>query len=396
MVAESRTPGVRFEWSADRAAASVAVKAECAECNRAVERAALASQIVGFVSGSEPARDAQARAVLTRASLNALREAGCAHATHDRAALADCILRPDRAKLAAVIAALFDTTTEAVTSVLCASGFAATWTETTLTLSWTHGRAPSFEAAVAASRRGTSASATVTMRADEAWELIVSRGFVPVEWLGSDARGFRGHVQQSIKRAELPENANRWRRRRGEEPAPRAKVIDPVTSVPATLRACVSIAADCSSAIAAESLVREVIERLEPWGVSRVRRLSWRTVDASRWRTERQSYWSESLRATIASVLAELPYQLPVGYGPTDPLPLPSWWSLAAAESALARLWFELASAGVVRADGLVPAQLRDFRALANPYEPLLAIWSTGFVFDALVDGEAVLVASEW
>ncbi|MBL8684465.1 MAG: hypothetical protein JNK05_35150 [Myxococcales bacterium] len=396
MTRESNTSGVRFEWRSARAEARVEVSARCSECGRLVERSAHDAQIVGFVASDDPSRDAQARAVLTRSALGALRAAGCTHAMHDRAALADCILRPDRAQLARVLAALFETSEEAISGALAASGFAAAWTDDGLTLSWAFGAAPRLESEARVTRRGPTASASVTMSAAEAWELIASRGFVPVEWLGSEARGFRGHIAQSIQRAELPEYGARGRRRSTGAAPSRSKVSDPVSASPRTLRACVSIAADCEGAIAAEALVREVIERLEPWGVERVRRLSWRTVDASRWRTERQSYWSESLRATIASVLAELPYQLPVGYGPTDPAPRPSWWSLAAAESSLARLWQELAAAGVARADGITAARLRDFRALANPFEPLLAIWSTGFVFDALGDGEAVLVASEW
>ncbi len=394
----SRAPSgsqVEFRWSADRKARAVSATARCEECERRVECALDAAAIVGYSVNDDPGRDAQARAQLTRACLVALRDEGCLHAIHDRAALVDCILRPDRARLPAVLAALFDTSEAAARAVLSARGFSATWKSDELSIAWTSGGAEAFEDAVSPTRRGTIATASVTMAAAEAWELIVSRGLVPVDWLGSDARAFRAQVPQAIGRARLPANVARYRA--AERAAPTvATVRDRATSAPSTLRGCVAIAADCTGAMATEALVREVLVRLAPWGVERLRRISWRTVDASQWRTERQSYWSESLRATIASVLRETPFALPPGYGPTDAPPRPSWWALAAAESTLAKLWSELSVTGVTRPDGIDGVRLRDFKALANPYEPLIAIWSTGFIFDALIHGEAVLVASEW
>jgi hypothetical protein len=50
----------------------------------------------------------------------------------------------------------------------------------------------------------------------------------------------------------------------------------------------------------------------------------------------------------------------------------------------------------VTRPDGLDPSLQRNFKTLANPYEPLLAIWFTGVVFDELSKDEAVLVAAQW
>lgn len=390
----SAKSGVEFEWR--RRDGTALARGRCLECGSAVERSTAEQAIVGFSSESDLARDPQARAVLTRAVLSALRESGCAHAMHDRAALADCVLRPDRAKLAAALGALFDVDALAVQEVLRAPSLRVQWATDAVSLSWERGAASAFErAARSAQQQGSLLSVSVQIAPEEAWELFASRGLVPVEWLAGEGRAFRTHIEQGIARAEPPAYVNLWRVG-GRDVKKTEKGEDLAFACPPTVRACVALAADCASAVAAETLVHEVLERLEPWGVRKVRRVSWRVVDASRWRTVRQSYWSESLRATIASVLGSMSFSLPNGYGPTDPTPRPSWWSLAAAESALSRLWDELSMASVVRPDGLDPALLRDFRRLPNPYEPLLAIWSTGFVFDELLGDEAVLVASEW
>lgn len=371
----------------------VFARAECGACGERALCDVRAERIHGY-SGGEPARDAQVRAVLTRAALSALRRGGCRHAMHDRAAMADCALRPDRAKLAAVMAALFDVDEEAMREVMRASGLVARWTDDRVVLQWHAGSAPAMEETAVCEVNGRVAHAATSMSAEEAWELFSARGFVPVEWLGAESRSFRAHIEQGIARA-VNTNVRRWRATAAPTKAP-SKGADPSSPSPLSLRACVTMAADCDGAIAAEVLVREVLERLQPWGVRKQQRICWRIVDASRWRTERQSYWSDSLRDTIASVLEGLPYQLPAGYRPTDPPPKPAWWSLAAAESELARLWDELASNGVARGMGKNGAVVRDFRTLPNPYEPLLAIWSTGFVFDELTADEAVLVAAQW
>jgi hypothetical protein len=390
----SAKSGVEFEWR--RRDGTALARGRCLECGATVERSTAERAIVGFSSESDLARDPQARALLTRAVLSALRESGCAHAMHDRAALADCVLRPDRAKLAAALAALFDVDALAVQEVLRAPSLRVQWATDSVSLSWERGAASAFEhAARSVQQQGSVLSVRVQIAPEEAWELFASRGLVPVEWLAGEGRAYRTHIEQGIVRAEPPPYVNLWRVGR-RDVKKTEKGEDLAFACPATVRACVALAADCESAVAVETLVHEVLERLEPWGVQKVRRVSWRVVDASRWRTVRQSYWSESLRATIASVLGSLSFSLPNGYGPTDPIPRPSWWSLAAAESALSRLWDELSIAAVMRPDGLDPALLRDFRRLPNPYEPLLSIWSTGFVFDELLGDEAVLVASEW
>ncbi|MFO0558993.1 MAG: hypothetical protein U0269_13345 [Polyangiales bacterium] len=371
----------------------VEATAECSSCGGRAKASIELASVVGY-AGGDATRDAQVRAVLTRSALSALRRDGCRHAMHDRAAMADCALRPDRAKLVPVLAALFDVSEAAMGEVLRAPGFAARWEDEKVELRWRVGGAPAMEGTRGCSVQQGTASVAVAMSVEEAWEAVSARGFVPVEWLSAEARSFRGQIEQGIARAALPAYVNRWRST--SKPEKTTRGADPEGAGPLTLRACVAIAADCDGLIATEALVREVLERLEPWGVQKVQRICWRIVDASRWRTERQSYWSESLRATIASVLSEMPFKLPLGYGPTDPPPKPAWWSLAAAESSLAKLWDELALASVARPDGLHPARLRDFKTLANPYEPLLAIWSTGFVFDELTKDEAVLVAAQW
>jgi hypothetical protein len=391
--AAPRADSERVEVALRVDGARVEATAECSSCAVRANTAVESANVVGY-AGGDATRDAQVRAVLTRSVLSALRRDGCRHAMHDRAAMADCALRPDRAKLVAVLAALFDVDERAMGEVMRAPGLAARWEDEKVELRWRAGSAPAMEATRACAVLKGTASVTLAMSAEEAWEAVSARGFVPVEWLSAEARSFRGHIEQGIARAALPAYVNRWRSRAETEKT--ARGADPVGSGPLSLRACVSIAADCDGLIATEALVREVLERLEPWGVHKVQRICWRIVDASRWRTERQSYWSESLRATIASVVSEMPFKLPPGYGPTDPAPKPAWWSLAAAESSLAKLWDELATSNVARPDGLHPARLREFRALPNPYEPLLAIWSTGFVFDELTRDEAVLVAAQW
>jgi hypothetical protein len=383
--------GVEFAWGLTRERAWG--RARCPDCDRIALRDVRVGQIVGF--SGDVGRDAQARAMLTRSLLAALREDRCTHAAHDRAALADCILRPDRARLAGVLAALLDADEREIEAVLRAPSLVARWMAEGLDLSWKCSDTPMIEPRAWCQARGGVAKAAVVMAADEAWELLASRGFVAIEWLGDEGRGFRTHIEQGIVRAELPEYVSRWRARGGEKPA-RSKGADGLYGAPQTLRACVALAADREGLEAAEVLVREVVTRLAPWGVAPVRTVSWRTVDAARWRTERQSWWSEPLRSTIASVLKSMHFTLPPGYGPTDPPPRPSWWSLAAAEGSLAKLWDELRAEGVARADGVDSSLLRDFSALPNPYEPLLSIWSTGFVFDELKGDEAVLVASEW
>jgi hypothetical protein len=387
----SVSSGVVVSLRAD--GARVAVSARCVACRIEVDGSVASEQIVGYLGG-DPARDGQARAVLTRLALGALRAKGCSHAMHDRAAMADCALRPDRAKLPAVLAALFDVGERGMRELLTVSALSTKWTDDSLTLRWKSGAAPELEQTSRCSVSGERAEMSVTIAVDEAWEMLCARGFVSDEWLASESRGFRTHIEQGISPTELPANVRRWRA--ATVPKASARGADPCSPAPTSLRACVTMAADAAGAVATEVLVREALERLEPWGASRVRRLSWRVVDASRWRTVRQSYWTESLRLTLASVLKDRQFDLPRGYGPTDAPPPPAWWSLAAAESALARLWEEMRAAGVARADGIDAARLRDFRTLPNPYEPLLAIWSTGFVLDELMPDEAVIVAAQW
>jgi hypothetical protein len=377
-----RVDGVRVEATA-----------ECSSCGARANASIELASVVGC-SGGDATRDAQVRAVLTRSALSALRRDGCRHAMHDRAAMADCTLRPDRAKLVPALAVLFDASETAMGEVLRAPGFVARWQDEKVELRWRVGGARTMESSRGWSVHQSTASVSLTMSAEEAWEAVSARGFVSVEWLSAEARSFRGQIEQGIARAALPAYVNRWRS--ASKPEKTVRGVDREGAGPLSLRACVAIAADCDGLIATEALVREVLERLEPWGVQKVQRICCRIVDASRWRTERQSYWSESLRATIASVLSEMPFKLPLGYGPTDPPPKPAWWSLAAAESSLAKLWDELSLANVARPDGLDPARLRDFKTLANPYEPLVATWSTGFVFDELTKDEAVLLAAQW
>lgn len=367
--------------------------ARCGACGLVAESAMAQDAIVGMLR-EDPARDPQARATLTRRVLGSLRAQGCSHAVHDRAAMADCALRPDRARLPTVLGALFDASEELMRDLLRVSALHTSWKDARLDLRWRRGLAPFVEQELDCGA-GRDAALSVEMAADEAWEMLSSRGLVPVEWLGHDGRGFRSHIEQGIARAPTPEYRVRpWRT--ATVPERTARGHDELRAAPATLRECVAIASDCAGASAAETLVHEVLARLAPWGVGRATRVTWRVVDAARWRTERQSYWGEPLRAALAEALESGGYKLPLGYGPTDPPMQPSWWSLAAAESELARLWESL------RADRvLVPKATReggawDFAALPNPYEPLLAIWSTGFVFDELREDEAILVAAHW
>lgn len=368
-------------------------RARCGECGLDAESVVDRDAIVGLLR-DDPARDPQARATLTRRVLAALRAQGCGHAMHDRAAMADCALRPDRARLAAVLAALFDASEDGMRELLRVSALHASWKDARLELRWKRGLAPTVEEERTCGA-GRDAELSVEMAADEAWEMLSSRGLVPVEWLGAEGRGFRSHIEQGIARAPAPEYPT-WRRRDAGAVGGAPRGEDPLHTAPVTLRECVAIASDCAGASAAETLVHEVLARLEPWGVRRASRITWRVVDAARWRTERQSYWGEPLRAAVARVLEGSAYKLPAGYGPADASPRPSWWALAAAESELARLWESLRADRVQVPKEASDGSAWDFAALPNPYEPLLAIWSTGFVFDELRADEAVLVAAQW
>jgi hypothetical protein len=86
----------------------------------------------------------------------------------------------------------------------------------------------------------------------EAWELLSSRGVIPDDWVGTNARRFARGLR---------------------------------AATPPTMGGVVAIASDPEGVLEAERLAREVAGRLNEWGVGRAPRVVWHVDDALRWVT---------------------------------------------------------------------------------------------------------------
>lgn len=378
------TETLDLEWTVS--ASTTRLEAQCLLCVHSAE----ASVTNTGVFPRDPKREPDLRASLTRTVLAELRAKGCAHAMLDRAALTDCIMRPNRAGYDMALAILLECNVEDVQSILRERTTQIYWEPGELRLSWRQGALGELSEKFIHSVRDERLQIVCEIAPEEYWEQLVARGLVPVRWLEDSSRGFRTNVPQDIAPPVVAEN-RRWRTA-APNPVEKRVIVDERRSVPHTLRDCVALATDRAGLELAETLVREVIERLTPWGITEISNISWRPVDASTWRTVRRSWWSQSLQWTVATALEASALKLPLGHGPKDPAGRPSWWSLAANESSLSQLWDQLSAMHVVREDPVAKVN-RAFESLLNPYEPLLAIWATGYVLDEFRDGEAILVA---
>ncbi len=383
-----RTETLELRWTSKRL---LRLTGKCLVCGLEADAVRPEEQFL-LDQTPDPRSNRVVRASMTRAVIAMLRTQGCAHAVHDRVALTDCIMRPDHLGYGLALGALLELDEKDIRAILSEKTHAFDWRPSSVVVSWSETALLEVTSKLHCDRAHSRVRVSVELEPAELWELLVARGLVPVQWLGDGVRGFRTNVEQLIEPPATPANRVVWRQANEVVAKPVRHVVDEAKSVPHTLRDCIALASDGPGITAAESLVREVVKRLNVWGLPDLSKISWRTVDASCWRTVRRSWWTQSLQWTIASALEASAYQLPLGHGPKDPAGRPSWWSLAANESSLAQLWEHLALAHVVRADPVAQIN-RSFESLLNPYEPLMAIWSTGYVFDEFRDGEAILVA---
>lgn len=271
---------VTLTTSLDRGDRTVRITARCT-CGSSVDGTLDAPARLG----DDPARwrDADAHATTLRAAARALEAEGCVHAWHDARMVTPCLLRPSRPRRDEALAAVADLD---------------------------------------------------VAQGPEAWETLAARGWIPMEWVGDDARRF-------------------------------------VTSfgthdvAPSTRDEAAALAADVDGVRRAEDLARELLSRMRPFGLAQPPRVAWRVVDPSFWSPRRGWYLTPALPRTFGDAVGVVP-----SGGASPP-----WWDLARFDVAWADGWHRIADAP------------------PNAVEPLAALWMLGYALDAVTDDAVVLAA---
>lgn len=202
------------------------------------------------------------------------------------------------------------------------------------------------------------------------WEALAAEGIIPFEWVGDGARRFE---------------------------APRE-----LRDAPTSVAMAVALASDTRGVAAAEQLAWEVVARLAPWSPWRPSRVQWRVVDPVRW-TSAHGHGGGPWRLPAQCVVVALHR----ADDPTRGMPASLTRSLrrggpygANAHRDLDRawLWGYAASRGLrVPALDAAPRALCDmgFHEVADPFAPLLRLWSTGYALQAVTPDAITLVAPD-
>jgi hypothetical protein len=185
----------------------------------------------------------------------------------------------------------------------------------------------------------------------ELWEALSTSGVIPDAWVGDAGRAFACDSRRCACE--------------GREQRPH----------PWSVAACVAFASDVAGVTQAEALARECVARLAPWGAPQPQRVVWRVVDPATWRPARVDALAQAERETFPP-------------GPPSP-PMPprrgeTWALRAFRDHTSAHKGWPARNRGLWRT-----VRLPD---RADPFEPLLALWATGYALDAITDDAVVLV----
>lgn len=154
--------------------------------------------------------------------------------------------------------------------------------------------------------------------------------------------------------------------------------------------------ADPEGIARAEFATRSALERLVAWGVPSTEQIVWRVGGPL----------ADPMRATMPHPRAEVLRQLFFTQWATtlDRVQVPrdmrwdqfsAFVNRAAWHLTLDRTWRAAAGRGLLVPSSAGPAQVvgQPIAELANPFAPLVDVWSTGYAFADIVDGAAVLIA---
>ncbi|MDP3277674.1 MAG: hypothetical protein Q8Q09_21000 [Deltaproteobacteria bacterium] len=237
----------------------------------------------------------------------------------------------------------------------------------------------------------------------EAWEVLASRGVIPATWVDSSERVFA-----------LDETPM------GLEPGSRSGTAThdgvlaylsrgpTVQDVPPTVDAVVALGADVKGVTTAEQVAREAVRRLAPFGVPQPNLVCWRVVDVASWATQPGDY----RHMPVAIVLNQAfergeVHDRSLKRAKLHPFGTPAWraaftWECAGQWRAAARTNSVILSARApcieqIRDSGYPPIAEtlygEKFSSLANPFEPLLSLWASGYALDAITPTMIVLAA---
>ncbi|MCP3137349.1 hypothetical protein [Pyxidicoccus xibeiensis] len=206
-----------------------------------------------------------------------------------------------------------------------------------------------------------------------AWRELAARGTIPQDFIDNDRRRF-------VMTAEFVQAALA----RGAPPV----LEDDRT--PPTLRMALTLAADPTGVLAAESATEVLYSRLKPWGARDVTRFRWLGVEDFELRDVSVGVAFNAVLDAVAVSLEEhgvdwdtlLPQPAPaVPYPYLKSIKGYLGWRLAVREG------LEVSGASWP----LSTVRNRPFAELSNPFEPLLALWATGYVLLAENEEEGIV-----
>lgn len=190
---------------------------------------------------------------------------------------------------------------------------------------------------------------------DEAWEALATRGMIPASWVHNDARRFHS-------------SADRWE------------------LCPVGRGAMLAFASDIEGVTRCEALMREALERLSPWGALNDGSLRWELCGANTHvLTPPPGFTGDApLRALYAALGAEAVNAHRVELGEAREITFV--WNESTLHDVILgdMLWRTAVLNDVtVCVPKTHPLHERRFAELPNPFEPLVAIVATGYVFNA-------------